>query len=111
MIPDETTMDKERLARKLNSVGKEAFVHHYYLFTDYANNTISKDSAIQELARVGRSNEEGASIRLGNAKIIFTENGNCQALLVIQESKRVSEETLRLAKKIYQEDCGKRQSA
>ena len=101
-------MDKERLIRKLNSVGKEAFVDHYYLFKDYANNRILKDSAIQKLVGVGRSNEEGASIRLGNAKTIFTENGSCEALLMIQLSKRVSEETKRTAKSIYQEDCGRK---
>jgi hypothetical protein len=83
-------MDKGRLTRKLNSVGKEAFVDHYYLFKDYANNKLTKDSAIQKLVGVGRSNEEGASIRLGNAKTIFTENGNCEALLSTTSSQSMS---------------------
>jgi hypothetical protein len=38
-------MDEEKLIRKLNSVGKEAFVNHYYLFKDYANNKITKELA------------------------------------------------------------------
>lgn len=98
-------MEKERLIRKLNSVGKEAFVEHYYLFKDYANHKISKDEAIQKLIDKGRSNLDGASIRLGNAKSIFNEQGNCDALAIIQKSKRVSKEIVESANTIYKKDC------
>jgi hypothetical protein len=98
-------MEKEKLIRKLNSVGKEAFVNHYYLFKDYANHKITKDVAIQKLMDEGRSNADGASIRLGNAKVIFGEQGDCEALRVIQKSKRLSEEIIESAKAIYKENC------
>ena len=105
VVLGELNMEKEKLIRKLNSVGKEAFVSHYYLFKDYANNKITKAVAIQKLINEGRSNEEGASIRLGNAKIIFSERSNCEALKMIQKSRKLSEEIVELAKLIYEEDC------
>ncbi len=98
-------MERKRLIRKLNSVGKEAFVSHYYLFKDYVNNKISKDSAIKELVDESRSNEAGASIRLGNARSIFTEMSNCEALMMVQESKRLSQSIVETANKIYRNDC------
>jgi len=97
-------MVRERLTRKLNSVGKEAFVIHYYLFKEYANNRITQEMAIQRLVGKGRSNQAGASIRLGNAKSIFGEKGNGEALIMVQESK-LSEEIRELAKTIHEEDC------
>lgn len=99
-------MDKERLIRKLNSVGKEAFVSHYFLFKDYASHRIHKDEAINKLVDVGRSNKAGAAMRLGNAMAIFHEQENGEALIIVQQSKRVSEATRRAAKAIYEEDCG-----
>ena len=97
-------MERERLTRKLNSVGKEAFVIHYHLFKEYANNRITKEMAIQKLVGKGRSNQAGASIRLGNAKSIFSEKGNGEALIMVQESK-LPEEIRELAKTIHEEDC------
>jgi hypothetical protein len=98
-------MEKERLIRKLNSVGKEAFVQYYYWLKDYANNRITRNVAIQKLVDEGLSNGSGASMRLGNAKSIFSETGNCEALKIIQKSNRLSEEVIELAKTIYKEDC------
>lgn len=92
-------MDSDKLIRKLNSVGKEAFVRHYYLFRDYAENRISRGFAIHKLVMEGRSNEAGASMRLGNAKILFQEEASHQALLLIQQS-RVSDEVKTLARAI-----------
>jgi hypothetical protein len=98
-------MEKERLIRKLNSVGKDAFVTHYYLFKNYANGKITKENAIQKLVDKGRSNVDGASIRLGNAKSIFNEISDCEALRIIQKSKRLSAGIIELAKAIYKENC------
>jgi len=99
-------MNNEQLIRKLNSVGKEAFVTHYYLFRDYASSKISKETAVLRLVNEGRSNEDGAAIRLGNASIIFHENANCDALMIVQISNRLSEQTIRSAKAIYEAECG-----
>jgi hypothetical protein len=99
-------VDRERLIRKLNSVGKEVFVSYYYLFRDYANDKITKRSAIRKLIDENVSNEDGASMRLSNAKIIFIEKGNCEALLIVQNSQRLSAQTIRTAKGIFKEDGG-----
>ncbi len=98
-------MEKERLIRKLNSVGKEMFVRYYRLFEDYSNQRISRDQATQRLVDDGVSNEAGASIRIGNAKAIFIEKGNCQALSIILNSKGASDKVVKLANEILREDC------
>lgn len=97
-------MEKERLIRKLNSVGKEMFVRYYHLFEDYSNNRITKDAAIRTLVDEGVSNEAGASMRLGNAKAIFSAQGTCEALIIIQ-SARVSDKVIDAAKKISVKEC------
>ena len=104
-------MNKQKLTRRLNAVGKEAFVSHYFLFKDYASSRISKDRAIKTLVDEGRSNENGASMRLGNAKTIFSEQSNCEALNMVQIAQRVSEETRRSAKAISERDCGGKKNA
>jgi len=86
-------------------------VRYYYLFRDHANDKITKDSAIKKLVNEGISNEEGASIRLGNAKIIFSEKGNCEALLIVQNSKRLSDEIISTATAILARDCRRLQKA
>jgi len=98
-------MEQERLIRKLNSVGKEVFVRYYYLFRDFASDNVSRRSAIQRLVDENVSNEDGAWMRLGNARAIFNERGNCHALLLIQHSQRLSDRTITLARKIAKEDC------
>ena len=98
-------MNSSALTRKLNSVGKEAFANHYSLFKDYANRRISKEKAVNELVRLGRSNEDGAAMRLSNASIIFKEKAHCEALLMIQNSEKLADETVRLAKRLYDSEC------
>jgi hypothetical protein len=45
-------------------------------------------------------------MRLSNAKIIFNQNGNCEALLIIQKSQRLSEQAIRMAGEILKQECG-----
>jgi hypothetical protein len=99
-------VERERLTRKLNSVGKEVFVRYYSLFRDYANGRITRRSALRRLVDEKVSNEDGASMRLSNAKVIFNEKGNCEALLIVQKSQRLSEQTIRTAGEILKQDCG-----
>jgi hypothetical protein len=56
-------VERERLIRKLNSVGKDVFVRYYSLFRDYASSRITKRSALRRLVDEKVSNEEGASMR------------------------------------------------
>ena len=64
-------MNGEELIRKLNSVGKRAFVENYEIFENFASGNLSRESAIELLVSSGVSNEAGAAIRLGNVKQIF----------------------------------------
>ena len=98
-------MGKDSLVRKLNSVGKDAFVSHYSIFKDYARGKVSKERAIEELISEGRSNYDGAAIRLSNASLIFREGANCDALIIIQRSQRLAFQTVSLAKAIYESEC------
>lgn len=93
-------MDKVELARKLNSVGKQAFVEHFGLFQKYASGSISRDGAINELVKLGVSNESGAGIRVGNAKLIFEAKKEMEALSIVIESRRLSVAVIDAAKKL-----------
>jgi len=64
-------MEKEDFIRKLNSVGKRAFVENFDIFERYSSGRISKEQARAALVALGVSNDAGANIRLGNAKLIF----------------------------------------
>ena len=98
-------MDEEKLADKLRSIGKAAFVNHYYLFKDFASNKIGRKSAVKSLVDQGVSNEAGAWWRLGSAKTIFDEKANCAALMMIRESHRLTDDIIQAAKKILKADC------
>jgi hypothetical protein len=98
-------MEREKLIRKLNSVGKEVFVKYYDLFRDYSRDKITKRSAIQKLVDDEVSNEDGAAIRLSNARIIFNGKGNCEALLLVQKSQKLSEQIIRAAKEVSRKEC------
>ena len=88
------------IERKLNSVGKEAFVIYYFDFK-----TKSREAVINKLVEDKVSNYDGASIRVGNAKQIFANNKQCEALSIIVKSKRLPSEVIHLAKKILLEEC------
>ena len=96
-------MDRSELVRKLNSVGKKAFVEHYELFEDYAHGSESRDHVIEELVRLGKSNDAGAAIRTGNAKLIFEAQQELAALGLIVESKRLPQATKDAAARLLRE--------
>lgn len=87
-------MNREQLIRKLNSVGKKAFVENYDIFESYATRRITRESAIDALVSLGVSNEAGASIRVGNAEQIFNAQKQIEALDIICDSRRVSRFTV-----------------
>ena len=82
-------MGHQELVRKLNSVGKAAFVEYVDLFEDYANGRRRKEDCIEILVRDGVSNEAGAAIRVSNAKRIVEEGATYEALRIISESTRL----------------------
>ena len=82
-------MKTEELIRKLNSVGKQIFVKEFDLFQRYAARKISRNQAIGELVTRKVSNESGAGIRVGNAKLIFEAEKEMEALSIVIESKRL----------------------
>jgi hypothetical protein len=82
-------MNRTDLIRKLNSIGKQAFVEHFYLFKNHASGRINRNDAVDELVNLGISNEAGAGIRVGNAKLIFEAQQEADALGIILESKRL----------------------
>ncbi|MBU0653512.1 MAG: hypothetical protein KJ914_00075 [Gammaproteobacteria bacterium] len=95
-------MDKDELIRKLNSVGKQAFVEHFDLSQNFASGRISRDQAIDELVKLEVSNESGVGIRVGNAKLIFEAQKEMDALSIILESKRVPASVVATARRLKQ---------
>lgn len=82
-------MDSSELIRKLNSVGKTAFAQHYDVFLAYADGSLTRMQAIDELVQRRVSNEAGANRRVGSAKAIFEANMEADALVLITASKRL----------------------
>jgi hypothetical protein len=100
----EIIMNEKELIKKLNSVGKEKFITYYHLFEDYYNGKISRYDCIEKLVSDGASNESGAAIRCGNAKLIFDANMEKLALEIIVNSNRLSYVTSNKAKEILEKD-------
>lgn len=93
-------MNQEKLIRKLNSVGKQVFVEQFELFEKYYKSEISRENAIDELVSLGISNESGAGIRIGNAKLIFQASKEQSALDIILNSNRISSSIMTRAKNL-----------
>lgn len=98
-------MREEELIRKLNSVGKRAFVEYYELYKEYAEGRVSRENCIEKQVVDGLSNESGASIRCGNAKQIFSANMQCEALEIITGSDRLPSELIDKAINLIQTYC------
>lgn len=76
-------MHKEDLIRKLNSVGKAAFVEHFSLFQSCAAAEITRQECIDTLVASGLSNSAGAAIRTGQASLIFRFHREYEALALV----------------------------
>ena len=98
-------MNNEDLARKLNSVGKSAFIKYYGIFQSYGQNQISREDCIERILADGISNESGASIRCSNAKLIFQEGKQCDALRIICESQKLPSAIVKTAKRMLKATC------
>ncbi len=93
-------MNENELVRKLNSVGKKAFIMCFDLYLDYAEGKISKMSCVSQQVAIGLSNERGAAIRCGNAKAIFQGQMVREALEIISSSTRIPMETVNGAREL-----------
>lgn len=96
-------MNDNDLIRKLNSVGKQAFVENFLLFQKYAKGLLSRDVAINELVNLGVSNVSGAAIRVGNAKLIFDNSRVSDALELIINSNRLPSDVVQKARILINE--------
>jgi hypothetical protein len=92
-------MPNEKLIRALNSVGKEQFVVNFDLFNDYYTGKLEKDQAVRKLVAAKVSNENGAKIRLTNAKTIFSNKWEKDALFIINDAN-ISPEIKKLTTKL-----------
>lgn len=102
---ERTIMNEQELTRKLNSVGKTIFIEYFSAFKAYSEGRLSKDKCIELLVEKKVSNEAGASIRCGNAKRIFESKKECDALIIVSESTRLSSYLVDVAKKLIIEHC------
>lgn len=93
-------MNNENLMRKLNSVGKAAFVENFSLFKSYADGNISRQRCIDSLVTKGVSNVEGASIRVGNAAVIFRASMEYQAFVLVSSSTRIPYGVIQMARQM-----------
>ncbi|SEG19467.1 hypothetical protein [Vibrio hangzhouensis] len=93
-------MDDTELDKKLKSVGKAAFVTNYELFQNFTAGRISRADAIEALVTKKVSNEAGAAIRNGNAKLIFESGRELDALDLVLQSNRVNDDIRDLARKL-----------
>jgi len=93
-------MQEKELTRKLNSVGKAAFVENYETFQSYAKNLTSREECINILVTKNVSNYSGAGIRTGNAKLIFQARMEREALKIIIESNRLPFNIIDKARKL-----------
>jgi len=92
-------MPSEKLIRSLNSIGKEVFITYFDLFKDFSAGRIDKEQAVRKLVSDGISNESGAKIRVSNAKTIFSNKWEKDALFIIKDA-RVSDELKKQATKL-----------
>ena len=98
-------MNEQELIRKLNSVGKTIFVTYFSTFQSYSKGVISKEDCINVLVSNKVSNDNGAAIRCGNAKRIFDEGMECDALIIVTESNILPSELIRKAEEIIRNTC------
>ena len=93
-------MNEQELTRKLNSVGKSAFVVFFDLFKEFSNGRISRDACIDLLVNKKVSNSAGAAIRTGNAQQIFRAGMEQEALEIVANSDRLDVAITSMARKL-----------
>lgn len=77
------------IKRKLNSVGKESFIVNFELYKKYYEGKITKEDASQYLLLVNSNatSIDGQLIRLSNAKLIFKNKNEINALKLCLDAR------------------------
>jgi len=96
---------EQELIRKLQSVGKTIFVEYFPTFQSYSSRKISKEECLKILVSNGVSNESGAAIRCGNARLIFEAGVECDALRIIMASTHLPDKVLCSAQTLLKDLC------
>lgn len=89
-------MQKERLVRYLNSVGKECFVKYFELFK---NNNIPNHEIAEKIFIENGYTEKACNSRTGHARMIIREGGAEEALKIISESTRLDYSVIKMAER------------
>jgi hypothetical protein len=98
-------MDNDDLKRKLDSVGKRIFVEYFHLFKQYASGMLTREQIIFNLVGENVSNDSGAAIRVGNAKKIFDDSKELDALGTIVQSTRLPDTVIQKAKELINNEA------
>jgi len=93
-------MVESELERKLNLVGKTCFVKYYNLFRNYANHNLTKLECIETFIVDGVDFYKNADVRCGNAKMIFEESMQEDALKLVLKSDSIDEDIKSIAREI-----------
>jgi hypothetical protein len=93
-------MNDKQLDRSLRSIGKACFVKYFYNFRDAE---MEDYDLIERLMVEENYQESGCKIRVSQARRIFRENREIDALRGISRSERVSIECLDRSKVILAE--------
>lgn len=88
-------MTNERLENALKSIGKKSFVEDYNV---YCNPSFTSTKKIEILSK--KYSQNGAGIRVSFAEDIFKEGKQKEALEIIINSPRISNEVKKQAKEI-----------
>lgn len=86
-------MEKKRLVRYLNSVGKECFTNYFEMFSS----SIPNQEIAEKIQDENGYTEKACRSRTGHARMIIREGGAEEALRLIVESKKVKNEVIRKA--------------
>jgi mRNA-degrading endonuclease HigB of HigAB toxin-antitoxin module len=88
-------MNRDKLENALKSIGKKSFVEDYEV---YSNHNISLNKKVEVLSK--KYSQNGSAIRISFADNIFKNGKQKEALAIIIDSPRISNEVKKNAKTI-----------
>lgn len=95
-------MDKEKLKRTLNSVGKKCFVKYFPLFND---NSFSNGEIAKIIKQERGYTDHACKTRTGHSRIIIDSGNLKEALTIIISSKRLDSSVIALAQDHLEKYC------
>ena len=88
----------EDLIRKLNSIGKKCFVDNYHEFKNCTDNLSLANKLLNENPKA--TSVDAQLTRISNAKFIFKNNLEHEALNIIINSNRMDSNTIKEVKSL-----------